>query len=164
MIFFHLVYIYIQTLRTPISDRKWKRQNITPGNNSALDPSFNSAVLAPVNDPNEKGLKKMNEYFSKHTPASPLRSMQTGILSGSRKSPCPFNVTPGMYPQSPQAQFVSSLSVGQPSLPSTEYASLIQPLKLPAVTKTVQTDLSSQLICELVTWEISWSSSSGCCE
>jgi hypothetical protein len=92
----------------------------------------------------------MNDYFAKHNPASPLRSIQTGMLSGSRKSPCPFNVTPGMYPQSPQAQFVSALSVGQSPLPSADYASLIQPLKLPVVAKSVQTEMTSQLVCELV--------------
>ncbi len=109
--------------------------------------------MGSVNDPNGKVLKKINDYFSKHALTSPVRPIQPGILPGGNNSPLPFNATPGLYPQSPQAQFVSSSSADKPPLLNNEYTTLMQPLnKLPAATKCTQTDLDAQFISELVTF------------
>lgn len=138
--------------RTPNKERKRKRRVISSGgNNATLDLSCQTGIAGSVNDPSGKVLKKINDYFSKHSLTSPVRPIQSGIVPGSNKSPLPFNATPGLYPQSPQAQFVSTSSADKPPLLSNEYTTLMQPsLKLPAVTKCIQTDLDAQFISELV--------------
>merc|ERR1712223_398074 len=112
---------------------------------------------------NNKGTKKINDYF-KHTPSSPNRP---GINPSGAKSPLPFPPAPGLYPPSPKAQYVGSPSPvgglqgagvgpvgsgpGSGSGNSTppDYATLMQPPKLPAVNKFVQTDMCTQDIVKL---------------
>lgn len=140
----------VTSARTP-TDRKRKRKNVTAGN-PPNDPSAVGAQAAPAatsTDPSGKGVKKINEYFPKHNPSSPVRSVPAGVVTGGTKSPLPFNANPGLYPQSPQAQYVSSPSSSQGPLATGDFTTLMQPPKLPAVTKSVQTDLSVQDILAL---------------
>ena len=112
---------------------------------------------------NNKGTKKINDYF-KHTPSSPNRP---GLNPSGAKSPLPFPPAPGLYPPSPKAQYVGSPSPvgglqgavvghgnsgpGSGSGNSTppDYATLMQPPKLPAVNKCLQTDMCTQDIVKL---------------
>ena len=107
---------------------------------------------------NNKGTKKINDYF-KHTPSSPNR---TGLNPSGAKSPLPFPPAPGLYPPSPKAQYVGSPSpvgglqgvgvgsggggsgTGSGSTTPPDYATLMQPPKLPAVSKCVQTDMCAK--------------------
>lgn len=107
---------------------------------------------------NNKGTKKINDYF-KHTPSSPNR---TGLNPSGAKSPLPFPPAPGLYPPSPKAQYVGSPSpvgglqgvgvgssggvsgTGSGSTTPPDYATLMQPPKLPAVSKGVQTDMCAK--------------------
>jgi tousled-like kinase len=131
----------VTSARTP-TDRKRKRKTVTSGTNPA-DPAATAPIGAAVaGDPGGKSVKKINEYFPKHTPSSPVRTVPAGIVTGGTKSPLPFNANPGLYPQSPQAQYVSSPSSSQGPLATGDFTTLMQPPKLPAVTKSVQTDLS----------------------
>ena len=111
---------------------------------------------------NNKGTKKINDYF-KHTPSSPVRS---GLNPSGAKSPLPFSA-PGLYPPSPKAQYVGSPSPvgglagvgvgtggsgsgpGSGSTTPPEFATLMQPPKLPAVSKGMQTDMGTKDIANL---------------
>ena len=112
---------------------------------------------------NNKGTKKINDYF-KHTPSSPNRP---GLNPSGAKSPLPFPPAPGLYPPSPKAQYVGSPSPvgglqgagvgpgsggsgsGSGNATPPDYATLMQPPKLPAVSKCVQTDMCTQDIVKL---------------
>jgi hypothetical protein len=65
----------VQSARTP-TERKRKRKT-NPAGNAPVDPA-SAAQLAAI-DPGGKGVKKINEYFSKHNPSSPVRPVPSGI-------------------------------------------------------------------------------------
>ena len=145
--------------------------NRNPGSTPEVDSTGTHTALlnsGPANAAcditlNNKGTKKINDYF-KHTPSSPNR---TGLNPSGAKSPLPFPPAPGLYPPSPKAQYVGSpspaggiqgVSVGPssggsgPGSGSTtppDYATLMQPPKLPAVSKSMQTDLCAKDIVNL---------------
>ena len=125
----------VQSARTP-TERKRKRKN-----NPGTPVDTGSAPPLTGSESGGKGVKKINEYFSKHNPSSPVRSVPPGVVTGGAKTSLMFNANPGLYPQSPQAQFVSSPS-SQSLLGAGDFTTLMQPPKLPAVTKCMQTDLS----------------------
>ena len=135
----------VTSARTP-TERKRKRKNAGSGN-SGTDAT--GAAPLSVTDPTGKSVKKINEYFPKHNPSSPVRVLPAGVPSGGTKSPLPFNANPGLYPQSPQAQYVSSPSSSQGPLVTGEFTTLMQPPKPPSVSKSVQTDLTGQDILAL---------------
>ena len=129
------------------------------GNHPALINSGNGGVSTTSDITlNNKGAKKINDYF-KHTPSSPSRA---GLNPSGAKSPLPFPPAPGLYPPSPKAQYVGSPSPvggiqgagvgpgnggsGSESGSTTppDYATLMQPPKLPAVSKSMQTDMCAK--------------------
>ena len=127
----------VTSARTP-TERKRKRKTVTSGTNP-VDPA---GIVTSGTDLSGKGVKKINEYFPKHTPSSPVRTVPAGVATAGTKSPLPFNANPGLYPQSPQALYVRSPSSSQGPLATGDFTTLMQPPKLPAVTKSVQTDLT----------------------
>jgi hypothetical protein len=134
----------VSSARTP-TERKRKRRNGPPGNNVVDAAATAGGGATGVPDPGGKGVKKINEYFPKHTPSSPVRTVPAGVVTSGTKSPLPFNANPGLYPQSPQAQYVSSPSSSQGPMATGDFTTLMQPPKLPAVTKGMQTDLTGQV-------------------
>ena len=140
------------------------RNTVGPGTevdgSTAHSIMINSGPISTSSDItlNNKGAKKINDYF-KHTPSSPSR---TGLNPGGAKSPLPFPPAPGLYPPSPKAQYVGSPSPvgglqgvgvgsgsggsgpGSGSTTPPDYATLMQPPKLPAVSKSVQTDMCAK--------------------
>jgi hypothetical protein len=127
----------VTSARTP-TDRKRKRKAVVSGNQPQEPPG--ALPPAPV-DASGKGLKKINEYFSKHNSSSPVRANL--LPAAGAKSPLPFSANPGLYPASPKAQFVSSPS-NQGAPPSGDFATLMPSPKPLAVTACVQTDLTLQ--------------------
>jgi hypothetical protein len=134
--------------RTPNIDRKRKKRATNSGTNSPLENIFQTGAPGAPSEQNGKGLRKINDYFSKNNPPSPMRLMQSGISSGSKKSPIPMKDSPRVCPPSPQVQFASPAFVVQPHFCGD--ISNTQNQTLPSLAKCVQTDLTTQNINELV--------------
>jgi len=129
-------YCYFRNQNT---ERKRKRQSVKVGSSSPLS----SSVTVPVSG-NDTPNKVAPKFFSKNSSTSPMRSMQSGVHSGTL---IPLN--PVKYPQLPQ--FVNPIPEGQTPLPCNEYVSIVhQSMKQLAVTKSTQTDLSAQIVSDMV--------------
>lgn len=115
----------VTTARTP-TERKRKRKNIVSTSSSeGVDNVTPKRGAAPTpGGANNETNRKINEFFSKHPPSSPVRQGSAASAAGGGKSPSQF---PGMYPPSPKAQYVvNSPNPNLGSLPS-EYTTLMQP-------------------------------------
>ena len=159
--------------RTPTDRKRKRKQPASNQSNTQYHPDGN--VLGPVGvdglptstttSGKPSAGKKINDYF-RQAPSSPIRPSGPNNPNSGTKSPLPYpsgGAPPGLYPLSPKAQYVGSPSSGVVSGPTVQpggpinsasstppnYETLMQPPKLPAVSKSAQTDMSVSDIASL---------------
>jgi len=110
------------------------------GTNASIDNNFQATNAF---DPNAKGVKKINDYFSKNNPQSPSR--QSGMVTSRKKSPVLVKDSPVSYDQSTHL-----LQIGSPSVIQPHQFGDISTYQQTGVIKSTQTDLTAQAVTELV--------------